>query len=404
MKISVFLFLLFLICQQAYTQTGTDSAAKVRIASYYQQAIQYKDGNGVAIDYNKAFDNFLKAANLGDAQSKYAVAYMQYKGLGCAQDYTKAAALFAEGALQQRDNSMYFYALCWRNGYGLPKNEDSAKYWLQKSAAVGYKQAVKELQMAAGENSNDSAAALVQQINNAAIPDKKVLNQYTRIQHHLPASDIIAGAYSGWLIQYDWSGSHPVNSKKLQFIITANDQDLSGQWIEEGADTIGIAASLSADSVLFSNTQYRRKDHYSPDSAVLYSFKNARLNLVQKGDTVFLAGNVDMFSPERKEPSKPLFVALSRTVLLGNTATISLKAYPNPFTNILNADFNLPQTIGIEIQLVTLSGNIVYRNTAGVLEAGSYVLPIQLGQIAAGTYLLKLVYGNQSKTVKVLKQ
>ena len=204
------------------------------------------------------------------------------------------------------------------------------------------------------------------------------------------------------MIQYDWSGVHAVSSKKLQLNITANDNDLTGQWIEDVKDTVTIKATLSSDSVIFKNTQYRRKDHYSPDTAVLYNFGNARLNLVQTSDTVFLAGNVEMFSPERKEPSKPLFVALSRTVPL--IQKLVVKTYPNPFTGVLNVDFNLLKSANIEVQLITLNGKIVYRNSAGVLEAGWYSLPIQMGHISNGTYLLKLINGNNSTLTKVMKQ
>lgn len=208
------IFLLSISCLKLFAQTSKDSLENV-IANYYKLALQYKDGNGVIMDYTKAYNYFTKAADLGDAQSIYAMGYMQYKGLGCTQDYIKAASLFAQGAKLGKDNSMYFYGLCWRNGYGVDKNEDSAKYWLNKAAAIGYKQAVQELKMAVGENSNDSANALVQQINNAAIPNKTTLNQYTKIQQKLPSSEIITGDYTGWIIQYDWSGTHVVSSKKI---------------------------------------------------------------------------------------------------------------------------------------------------------------------------------------------
>ena len=188
--------LLFFFSFQLYAQTSKDSITNV-IANYYKLALQYKDGNGVTMDYAKAYNYFSKAADLGDAQSIYAVGYLQYKGLGCSQDYVKAASLFAQGAKTGRDNSMYFYGLCWRNGYGVDKNEDSAKYWLNKAAAVGYKQAIKELKMTVGENANDSANALVQQINNAAVPNKTTLNQYSKIQQKLPSAEIITGEYTG---------------------------------------------------------------------------------------------------------------------------------------------------------------------------------------------------------------
>jgi uncharacterized protein len=134
--------------------TGNFDTAELAIQKYYHLAVQYKEGKGVPMDYQKAYDYFQKAANLGDSQSVYAIGYMHYKGLGCTQDYALAARLFAQGACGGRDNSMYFYGLAWRNGYGLPQNEDSAQYWLKKAAALGYKQAILELQSKAPENNN----------------------------------------------------------------------------------------------------------------------------------------------------------------------------------------------------------------------------------------------------------
>jgi hypothetical protein len=389
-------------------QAQTTAADSVRQAqSYYRLGVQYKDGNGVTMDYAKAFDYFAKAANLGDAQSIYALGYLHYKGLGCTQDYTLAATLFAQGSSLGKDNSMYFYGLCWRNGYGVAKNEDSAKYWLNKAAANGYKQAVQELKMIAAENSNDSARILVQQINTASLPGKITLNQYTKIEQHLPTSDIIKGVYEGYLIGYDWSGQHVISSKKLRLGIAGSNKDeLSGEWVEDNSDSVAIEATLTADSIVFKSTQYRRTDHYSPDRAILYEFKDARLNLVQKRDSVFLAGNIRMYSPERKEPSKFLFVALTRGlkgVITAIPETSYLKSYPNPFTSTLNVEFNLIQSANTEVQLLTPEGRILYRNPSGWLEPGRYQLPLHPGYLSAGTYLVKLIYSKHTTVIKVMK-
>lgn len=51
------------------------------ISNYYKLAVQYKDGKGVPMDYKLAYENFSKAAALGDPQSIYAMGYMSYKGL-----------------------------------------------------------------------------------------------------------------------------------------------------------------------------------------------------------------------------------------------------------------------------------------------------------------------------------
>jgi hypothetical protein len=401
---------LLLHIQGLYAQvTPADETTQAQINNYYQLALQYKDGkDGAAIDYAKAYDYFLKAAQLGDAQSIYAVAYMRYKGLGCAQDYNTAAVLFAQGAAQGRDNSLYFYGLCRRNGYGVPKNEDSAKYYLQQSADLGYKQAILELATPVAENSCDSAAQiLLQQISNAAIPDKKVLNQFNKVRPHLPSGDIIAGEYSGWLIQYDWSGAHIVSTKKLQLNLTADPKNISGEWIEEGTDTAKIKARTESDSLLFEGTKYARTDHYSLTNAIPYNFENAKLNVVQQGDSVFLAGSVEMFSPLRGEPSKPIFVAVSRAGLKNQDsiafAQLQLTAYPNPFTTVLNVQFNVPKAGNVSVQLYSTNGVMLYNNEAGMLEEGNYNLPVYITNLAPGMYILKLNYNKLFKTVKVVR-
>jgi uncharacterized protein len=405
MKIILTVLLMVLYNLEVRAQQVTDSATNVQSSIYYKLGLQFKDGNGVNIDYKQAVAYFTKATELGDAQSIYALAYMHYKGLGCNQDYALASKLFATGAFMGKDNSMYFYGLCWRNGYGVIKDEDSAKYWLQKSADLGYAQALKELRMAAGENSNDSAKRLLTSINNAAIPKNRVLNQYQKIENHLPAAEIIAGYYKGYIIQYDWSGKNAVSSKKLSLNLSGNRNNVEGWWKEEGIDSFKLKAVLKTDSVTFSKTTYKRTDHYSPDTAVTYTFQNAKLNLVQKGDTVFLAGTIEMFSPERKEPSKPLFVVLARIdpSINDKKAMTGLTVTPNPFGATLNVEFTLPESTGVEVQLLTMDGTIVYRNNAGTLEKGHYVLLLHPAGIAAGTYIVKIYYGSRSTNIKVIK-
>jgi len=403
MKVSMYIIVLILFgfFKMQAQDVLPDSIDQAK--TYYQLAIKYKDGNGVPMDYVQAFKYFTIAANMGDAQSIYAIAYLHYKGLGCVQDYKLASKLFAEGAAIGKDNSMYFYGLCLRNGYGVSKNEDSARYWLQKSADLGYKQAVWELKMPSGENSNDSAKALLKAIKNAALPEKYELNRYTKIDNHLPPAEIISGYYKGYIIQYDWSGQNAVSSKKLALTLHGKSNALEGYWKEEGIDSFLIKANLSYDSLIFKSTKYGRKDHYSPDSAVKYNFQNAKLNLVQKADTIFLAGNIEMFSPERKEPSKPLMVALYRLDNSTLEELGSLRVSPNPFNTTLNVEFTILKATNVEIQLLTVEGNMIYRNSAGKLNAGHYLLPLQPGLIAHGTYLLKILYGNSSAIVKVIK-
>jgi hypothetical protein len=402
-KLAVVVFILS-SCFSVSAQSGIDSVLNHSISFYYAQGIKFKDGIGVAIDYEKAFKNFSKAAELGDEQSVYAQAYLYFKGLGCNQDYTKAAQLFLRGAKLERDNSMYFYGLCWRNGYGVVKNADSAKYWLSKSAAVGYLQAIKELQIPIGENINDSAFKLVQQINNAAIPDKKITNTFNKIRHYIPTSDLISGIYKGFIIQYDWSGKYITSSKSLELDLNLNDKKVTGLWIEDKSDSIRVNADLSYDSIRFNRMEYRRRDHYSDENGIKYNFQNANLNLVQYGDSIFLAGNLEMFSSQRNEPSKPIFIVLARADSSLMSTKLHLRTYPNPFNNLITAQFEIPKADIVEIQILTLDGVTMYRNYAGLLEVGHYSLPVKVGNLSSGTYLLKFTYGKQMQISRIIKQ
>jgi len=400
-----------LLCgwNQLFSQNKIDSASQANIDTYYKLAIQFKDGKGVTMDYDSAFQYFSKAAALGDPQSEYALGYLFYKGLGCKQNYDTAARYFYDGAILGKDNSLYFYSLCWRNGYGRPKNEDSAIFYLKKSADLGYRQALMELEAKGAENSNDSAAqALLQKLHNAAIVNNNQLNHFSKIQPHISSKNVIAGTYSGWIIQYDWSGSHMVSIKKLELNLAYNNKTITGEWVENDQDTAKLNATLVGDSVVFSRTNYGRTDHYSPSSPIKYNFQSAKLNLVQAGDSIFLAGNVEMFSPVRGEPSKPLFIAVARPGL-NNLDSIFLKnlalnAFPNPFKNVLNVQFNILKADQVEVQIYDINGLQVYRNYAGNLQEGFYSLPVSGLRITSGVYILKLMCGNHVATLKVIRE
>lgn len=389
------------------------------IQKYYQLAIRYKEGYGVPMDYQKACNYFQKAANLGDSQSVYAIGYMHYKGLGCNQDYALAARLFKQGAYGGRDNSMYFYGLCWRNGYGLAQNEDSAQYWLKKSAATGYKQAQLELQSKVSENSNIEAKKLAQKIHNAAVPKQVTLNQFVLIKPVAPDSSLITGEYQGYLIQYDWSGKNLISAKPLRLKLSAfpdhskREIKISGKWVEKETDSIVFNASLQNDSlVFFKDTHYKRNDHYSFNNPIAYDFENASLNMVRKGDTVFLAGNINMFSPDRKEPSKPLFVAVKRSLINeknqdnpNEPVASIINVYPNPFQSLLNVDFRISEKTKISIELYNIDGTLVFRKKSGnILSPGSYTIKFNIpNYIPSQTYILRLIFSNGEQSFKVIK-
>lgn len=422
--------LLFFICSSIftlsaqYTKKINDVAAltnrSAAAVDLYHEGLRFKNGIDTPVDYNKAFHYFKMAADLGDAQSRYAEGYCYYKGLGVAQNYLTAAVLFAEGAREGRDNSMYFYGLCFENGYGLTRNADSAMFWLGKAAVLGYRQAIEELKSPKGENANDSALALLDKISRSGLGENEPLNEFTLVQPHIPSKALIRGTYNGYVLRYDWSGKFLISSKAIRLTLrerkenSAETDGIAGTWEEQGDVAIPLQALLSEDSVIFQQTHYKIHDHYSWQKPITYNFTSASLNLRQIGDSVYLSGNIEMFSPERDEPSKPIYLALVRSDAIAGTLRDSIlstkdkdlsnstgiaeikgaKLYPNPFSTSFITEFILTEEARVAIQLLNMNGVIVYKKPKEQLHKGKYSINISPGKIAPGMYILRLIMDN----------
>jgi len=387
----------------------TDNAALSRYRqgrTLYEKGQQQRNGVDVPMNYTKAFELYQESASLGYPMGEYSLGYMYYKGLGCSQDYSKAIELFRKGIPLGMDNSMYFLGLCLRNGYGVAANKDSATYWLQVADSLGSKQAKLELASISAENRADSAGQLLKEIHNLALPQNGPVNCFVRVPHRLPPGVAVAGRYKGYLIQYDWSGSHVIDTRAIQLELSAYPGRVTGEWVEKGTDSFYFSASLRADSLVFDPVSYGRKDHYSPDSAIGYRLETAGLNLVQAMDAVYLAGNVTMFSPGRGEPAKPMVLALARSAAetAVDTRFTFDRVYPNPFYEVVDVNFSLGFAIDVGITVLGINGQPVYQRPTQQLTAGSYFYRLQLpAQLAAGTYLVQVTVGGKPYHYKLLR-
>ncbi|MCM1330981.1 MAG: hypothetical protein NC248_00050 [Bacteroides sp.] len=74
--------------------------------AYYNVAAAYLDGKGVERDFDKAFEWFQKAADSGDAYAKLKLAECYKRGAGCERDYAAAMALYQQVA-GGNSNRMY---------------------------------------------------------------------------------------------------------------------------------------------------------------------------------------------------------------------------------------------------------------------------------------------------------
>jgi hypothetical protein len=293
---------------------------------------------------------------------------------------------------------------------------------LEKAASMGYKQAIEELRNPKPENNSDSAVALLNKINHSLVSQNPVLNQFTPVQPHIPSASLISGSYHGFVLRYDWSGHFLISSDEVTLNLqnTTNQNKstglINGSWSEKGQQAVTLQAYLSNDSVIFNQTAYKIKDHYSWGKGIDYDFRSANLSLSQIGDSVYLFGSVSMFSPERNEPSKPIYLALVRGDAVSTTLRDSIlndtnknisnsaglvkniqnaKLYPNPFRTDFSVEFILIGSSKVAIQILNMNGSVVYRKPKELLQKGKYRILINPGRISNGMYIVRILGENK---------
>lgn len=444
--------LLFLLCQSSFAQIkitdtsflnpkirvaqkymqGTNSDRKKAVEMYWQCAKQgsvkawyrlgviYKYAMAEELDYKKSYECFRKSAEMNSSSGIYYTGYMLHKGLGCTQDYKKACEYFKLGANRGERGCMYLLGISYRNGYGVSLNIDSARYWLIKSAEKGYNYAKEELLEKKPENNNTSVDLIqkIEAVKKILAPKANAINKYTKIETSVAASDL-EGIYKGYLVKYDWSGTHVIDVTPLSLQLNYYNKIISGVWQEAGMDSLKIpiqAILTKREGLVFDSMQYRKADHYNKRNPLRYIFKSAALQLLKANDTNYLVGNLNLFVPIFQEPEKPFKVVLIQTAKGTNENPVDfvnndgsriktlekLKVYPNPFTTIVNAEFKLLKTSKVYTQIITVDGKLVYTTPVVTLGAGSYALPLQ-PPVPKGQYFLRLYYDNLVQTTQINK-
>lgn len=382
--------------------------------SYYNMGLLYKDGAGVEQDFVKSFNYFKAGSKLNDKTCIYSEGYMRYKGLGCNQDYGEAAKLFKRGVALRSVGSIYMLGLCYRNGYGVAVNLDSARHMLSLAAKWGDERAIQELSSTSPENLNIQSVPDLQPRTSTMGKPVDLKKGFKKVSHYLPPNDI-SGEYSGFSIKYDWSGKHIIGQSSLNLSLSYKEKTLTGQWVENEDTQVDLRGIVTDSAVVFSNAEYLQTDHYNKNNPLLVTFKNSRLQLIKSKDTVYLTGNMSLYSPQSKEPEKPEFIMLIRTgakidsVLNQNDEeakvdSIHFIAYPNPFSGPLKLRYTLKKTVNVNIIVSDLlNANIVYKSKPILLKEGEYTDVIEFNG-HPGNYVVTLQYGGKIKSAIVFKQ
>ena len=262
--------------------------------------------------------------------------------MACNQDYVKAREYLEKASNKGYAPAMYLLALCYRNGYGTERKTGEAGYWLAKAVKSGYTPAIEEYYAEGPENKQDKVVLRSASLRNTPkefvknIPQikKKEINQ-------------LDGEYEGVLVTYDWSGKTVIKETQLSLNIKTDKERIWAEWREEGADTLQVEAKWRDTCFVFSYAYQYRKGHYDTNGRVVWNFTDARLQLLCDDSSSYIAGNINMYSPEVMEPNQPMYISLRKKTLTVDDSNIekALIVYPNPFEEAHKSKF-LP-VIGI---------------------------------------------------------
>lgn len=364
-------------------------------------------GKGTTQDYPLALSIFQQGAAKGDPSSIYSVGYMYYKGLGCNQNYSLALHQFESGAQKGGLSAMYMLGLCYRNGYGVAIDTEKAKYWLNKSAKSGLKKSELELAAPEAENTQPNQLKTISKTipEVITITETQVPETFQKVKQAAITSDI-SGSYNGHLLRYDWSGQNIISKTPLQVDLTQDGTQLVGQWKETAGDTVTFNARIQENAIVFEDSKIDRTEHFYRDTINSYAFKEAKLQLLQTDESLFIAGNLALYNIKEREYERPMYLILDKKQEKANEVKelfSSVVIYPNPVVTDFNLSFDLARDVDATMSIYYITGRELYSEQWNGLTAGKQTKTLSLNA-PPGYYLLRLTYGNEIKTTLLIKK
>lgn len=356
----------------------------------------YAKGLGVNQDFERAVYYTKQMLNIDPQWANSKLGYFYYKGLGVEQNYEEAIKHFQIAASKGSANAYYFLGLCYRNGFGVARNEGEAQYYLQKANEMGHYYSSQELNEEVPET----------EIFHKRLNSRRMTTDSTSSVKNKPYkfrpnfSKDIFGEFEGTLTTYDYSGKYRVSEVPLVVRINNSNHSniITGDWIESDTVIAKFEASLTDSTLRFLNTSYSRTDYYNKKQAVKWNFTKANLEKVIIDNSMSLTGNIQMFSPQTKEPQKPMYISLKQATK--HTEDVNLKVIPTLGNNDICISFELGKKTSGDIEVYTLNGCMITSEHLGLLEAGSHKYVLALS-IPRGIYLVRL-NTETSQTTKVI--
>lgn len=364
--------------------------------SYHNLGMMFKYGKcGLKQDFAKSYEYFSVGADSGSVTCMYDKGFMLYKGLGCGQDYEKAAKCFITASKKQHGPSLYMLGLCYRNGYGVAKDTAKASYYLALSASLGFRDADEELARPYEETYIDGL------YSNGDVRSSAPAKMPT-ISPVVNDVSLIDGTYKGYLVMYDWSGEYVLGEKPLAMTANRNGSEVLGMLVI-GEDTVPYRAELAADGKLsFKEGRLMLPERYTTDGKVKYRIDNMLLDVWSNK----ISGSLGLYSLKLKEPERPMYFELMRSggnIVVDDDRYCRIVVSPNPFEYSLEASFELKNESDVQVRMFNISGLMVWNEALGNFAAGNHTVTLS-PRVKPGKYVLNIKAGEQVLHEIIIKE
>lgn len=400
------------------------SAKKNYDKAQYNLGRLYKYGSGCQLNFQKAMDWFETATANGNQRAAYSLGYMYYKGYGVEQNYTKAVYWFKRS---EDPMAVHYLGLCYYLGYGVRANEDKALELLLNNPILNSKTLVDYIEKAQKETLKTKIEDDLQTTSAASNPINaevvvETQNELKYEPYETLIFDDIKGAWSGKLVQYDWSGKHIQRILPIDIAIGINTITGAPQMTStfEG-QTLSSKAVWRDETLYLENPSdaVRLTKLFSSDPRQLtldYNLFSIRLQIYEEQGVTYLLGALDSFIPEWTEYGEPMSLVLKpegtvseidEKVLLALAAQEDqfIKLYPVPFNTQLTLQYHLETAANVFVELISLNGNdqiIIEPPTWQVAGDYNYSIPTT-SSLPEGLYVVRIQAGNQLYTRMIIK-
>lgn len=160
------------------------------------------------------------------------------------------------------------------------------------------------------------------------------------------------------------------------------------------------------------NPELSDPDFYSFFEGVFPSMarevKNGKIDLLYQQDTEPGSIIVTNGDADPADNNNIVYLSLSIDRLTGTNdfvknEEVKLNVYPNPTQENVLVGYELKQSANVSLQLFDMNGKNVQSIQLGERQAGSFVVPVNMQNLASGLYFLKLQMGAQFTTTKIQK-